>query len=97
MGGEIPSRPVKCLCHSRGSIFFFLVKIIFFSSSLIRDYQIVFVTVNCQGRRQLLAALSKFEVDISLMAFHAFKRCFGFWILMSTIPLYKSSFFFLWR
>ena len=41
----------------------------------------MFVTVNCQGRRQLLAALSKFEVDISLMAFHAFKRCFGFWIL----------------
>ena len=54
----------------------------------------MFVTVNCQGRRQFLAALSKFEVDISLMAFHAFKRCFGFWILMSTIPLYKSSFFF---
>lgn len=41
----------------------------------------MFVTVNCQGRRQLLAALSKFEVDISLMAFHVFKRCFGFWIL----------------
>lgn len=55
----------------------------------------MFVTVNCQGRRQLLATLSKSEVDISFMAFHAFKRCFGFWILMSSIPLYKSSFVFI--